>query len=308
MRSIVTYMSSIVPISPTVVDESNTTFTVDFNGHLIRATFHNEELHFSIVDVIDALGVSGSTDTYASTRVWNAQKRRMSKRADAKAWLDSNVVRIRLLGKGGRKHFTDTVNTHALLRIVQSISSPQAESVKGWLASVGCERLAEERDPSLAMERAIRTYRARGRDDHWIQLHFQGKAARKRLTSEWGRRGVEGDEYGRLSNVVHLGAFGIPVESHRRRKSLTRKHDSLRDNMSPLELAITMLAEESTTQLTVHNNAQGFQQSQQAAIAGSEIAGRAREDLEGKGVQVISPDNYLPDRNQQQRRNTLNSP
>ena len=122
-------------------------------------------------------------------------------------------------------------------------------------------------------------------------------------SSEWGRRGVKGDEYGHLSNVVHKGAFGIPVEAHRRRKSLPRKHDSLRDNMNPLELAITTLAEESTTRLTVDHDAQGFQQSLQAAIAGSGIAGRAREELEKEGVQVVSPDNYLPE-----RRNKLNSP
>ena len=180
-----TDMSSIVPISPPAADES-TTFTVDFNGHPVRAAIHNEELHFSIVDVIEGLEVSGSTSRYASTRVWNAQKRRMSANADTRAWLDTNIVRLKLPGRGGRSHLTDTVNTHALLRIVQSVSSPQAESVKEWLASVGCERLAEERDPSLAMERAIRTYRARGRDDHWIQLRFQGKAARNRLTRACG--------------------------------------------------------------------------------------------------------------------------
>lgn len=303
-----TNMSSVVPVSPTVADEATTTFTVDFNGYPVRATFHNDELHVSIVDVIDALGVSGSTSIYASTRVWNAQKRRMSTRADTKSWLDTNVVRLKLPGKGGRKHLTDAVNTHALLRIVQSISSPQAESVKEWLASVGCERLAEEHNPSLALDRAIITYRAQGRDDHWIQLRFQSKAARNRLTSEWGRRGIQGEEYGRLSNAVHKGAFGIPVDDHYRRKNLTRRRHNLRDNMNPLELAITTLAEESTTRLTVKNNASGFQQSLQSAITGSGIAGRAREALEEQGVQVISPDNYLPAPKQQRRRNALNSP
>lgn len=290
-------------VSLSSVDAGDHPALADFNGHPIRSTLHDGELHFVIVDVIEALGVSLSTSVYASTRYWNSLKSRISRKETGEQWIAENIVRLKVPGKDGKRYTADTANAENLLRIVQSISSPTVEPLKQWLASAGYERLAEEHNPSLGLDRVIRNYRAKGYDDGWIQSRIQGKDARLNLTGEWHRRGIQGREYAYLTSSVHQGTFGISVESHYDHKNLTRKRHNLRDNMTRLELALTLLAEESAAQITVASDAQGFQENQQAAIAGGSIAGNARKDLESKGVSVVSSMNHLPNQTQRTKLN-----
>ena len=50
----------------------------------------------------------------------------------------------------GGKQKLNCANAQGLLRIIQSIPSPKAESFKLWLAKVGSERLEEIENPELA--------------------------------------------------------------------------------------------------------------------------------------------------------------
>lgn len=144
----------------------------EFNGYPIRADFHKGELHFAIVDVIAALETSKASDGYAANRYWNGLKVRISQREAGKKWLRDNVLRLKMAGRDGKRYQTEVASTETLLRIVQSIPSEKAEPFKQWLAKVGYERLREEQNPSLTIDRGIERYRAMGRDEAWISARI----------------------------------------------------------------------------------------------------------------------------------------
>ena len=70
------------------------------------------------------------------------------------------------------------------------------------------------------------------------------------------------------------------------------KKENLRDNMSTLELALNMLAEATTTELTKTQNPYGLQENREVAQSGGKIAGDARKNIEAQtGKPVITSDN-----------------
>lgn len=105
--------------------------------------------------------------------------------------------------KDGKYYKTDVANTKQLLRIIQSIPSPNAEPFKQWLAQTGSERLNEIADPKIAIERAINPYRKKkDTDEEWITQRIRSIETRKELTAEWNRVGVkEGIEYAILTKI-----------------------------------------------------------------------------------------------------------
>lgn len=278
---------------PIPVFDGGKTLLTEFNGYPIRYCNHNDEPHFAIVDVLLALETSESNDEYASNRYWGGLKARISKRESGPEWLRDNIVRLKMTGRDGKKYPADATSTETLLRIVQSVSAAKAEPFKQWLAKVGYERLREEQNPSLAIDRAIETYRSQGRDEAWIFTRLQGKGARLNLTGQWKKGGIVGPEYGYLTNTVHENAFGLSVSAHYQRKGLSKSSHNLRDNMSRMELGITLVAEEATAQIAETRNAKGYQQNESAAIDGGGVAAKARQELEGHGVQVVSEQNFL---------------
>jgi DNA-damage-inducible protein D len=159
---------------------------------------------------------------------------------------------------------------------------------------VGYERIQETQNPAIAIKRAIVDYQLQGRSTEWIDSRLRTILSRKELTDEWQKRGIkEGFEYGLLTDVISKHTFGKTTKEYRDHKNLSKNH-SLRDNMSDIELILTMLGETSTRKIAQVKDAQGLEQNKEAAKAGGDIAGNARTDLEAKlGKSIVTSQNHL---------------
>ena len=186
---------------------------------------------------------------------------------------------------------TDVANTEQLLRIIQSIPSPKAEPFKVWLAMVGRERIEETVDPEQAIDRALETYLKKGYSEEWVHQRLLAIRIRNELTDEWKKRGVEkGKEYAILTDEISRAWSGMTTRQYKKLKGL--KKENLRDNMSDLELVLTMLAEASTTDIAKVTNPQGFSENQDVARRGGKVAGIARQALEAEtGKSVVTSQN-----------------
>ncbi len=263
----------------------NTDQIAVFEQKQIRRVEHEGELWFSIVDVIWILTDSPSPKTY-----WAKLKKKLFVEGGQEF---RNWEQLKMTANDGKKYKTDAANTQSLFRIIQSVSSPKAEPFKLWLAQVGTEHIAEIQDPELAAQRAAEYYRLKGYPPEWIERRMQSIETRKSLTAEWKNRGVkEGQEYAILTAEIAKATFGVTPNEHAKLKNLERQN--LRDHMTPLELIFTALGEEATRQITIQDDAQGFQDNQEAAQRGGRMAGNARIVFEKTDrVKVVSTENFL---------------
>jgi hypothetical protein len=270
----------------------------DFKGKEVRKVFHEDEWYFSVIDVIDAVAESPHPRRY-----WSDLKRRLVEQEGFDE-LYEKIVQLKMPSSDGKLYLTDAADTETLFRIIQSIPTKRTEPFKRWLAKVGYERILEYQNPEIAIKRAMLDYKMKGYDDEWIEARVRGMVVRNELTGEWAKRGVEGNEYAILTNVIHKETFGIPVQTHHSLKNL-KKHHNLRDHMTDMELIFTMLGEKSTTNIAVASDAQGFKENERAATDGGRVAGNARMELERKtNRRVISSRNYLPPKGDQGRLGT----
>ena len=261
-----------------------------FEDQPIRTAWDNdnEEWYFSIVDVIRIL--TDQPDTRRAAKYWSVMKARMKKEGSQ---LPTFCSQLKLKSSDGKRYNTDVATTEQLLRLIQSIPSPKAEPFKMWLAEVGRERIDETIDPELTIDRALETYARLGYSPEWINQRLQTIRARKELTDEWKSHGVkEGREYAILTDEVTKAWSGMTTRRYKDLKGL--KKENLRDNMSTLELALNMLAEATTTELTRTQNPQGLTQNQAVAREGGGIAGNARKEIEARtGQPVITSINAI---------------
>ena len=254
-----------------------------FYDDKIRKVWHKqeEEWYFSIVDVCQVL-----TDSSDGRKYWNKLKQRLSEEGNETV---TNCHQLRMKASDGKMRKTDCANTEQLLRIIQSIPSKKAEPFKQWLALVGKERLDEVADPELAFERMIRTYRAKGYSEKWIEQRLHAIDVRKLLTDEWKRAGIEDSrQYAALTNVLTQAWSGKSVKEYKEYKGLHK--ENLRDNMTNIELALNQLAEVSATAISQAQNPKGYSETKETVLEGGAIAGNARRELEARiGQSVISP-------------------
>ena len=245
-----------------------------------------EEWYFSIVDVIGVL--TEQTDYQKARKYWNKLKQRLSEEGSQ---LVTNCHQLKMTAQDGKKRLTDVANTEQLLRLIQSIPSKKAEPFKIWLAQVGRERIEETIDPELTIDRALETYAKLGYDADWINQRLQTIRARKELTDQWKSHGVEqGKEFAILTDEVTRAWSGMSTRQYKNLKGL--KKENLRDNMSTLELALNMLAEATTTELTKASNPIGLSENRKVAQEGGTIAGNARKEIEERtGQPVITSQN-----------------
>lgn len=194
-----------------------------------------------------------------------------------------------MIAPDGKSRMTDALDTKGVLRLVQSIPSPNAEPFKMWLAQVGSERLDEIADPEKAIRRGAEFYRAKGYTEGWINQRLQTIEMRKELTDEWRARGIEKDkDYAILTNEMTKAWSGLTVQEYKEVKGL--KKENLRDNMTNIELVLNMLAEVTTTALSKQEKPVTFKESKKIAKEGGTVAKNARTDIEGRlGRSVISP-------------------
>ena len=279
-------------------DDTNTTVPVEvsdtssldeqelefFFDDKVRKVWHSkeEEWYFSIVDVCQVL-----TDSADGRKYWNKLKQRLSEEGSQ---LVTNCHQLKMKShKDGKMYKTDAANTEQLLRIIQSIPSKKAEPFKQWLAYVGKQRLDEEIDPQIAIDRAIGSYRKKGYSEAWISQRLRGIDIRKEMTNEWKRAGVtEPRQYASLTNILTAAWSGKTVQEYKKLKGL--KKENLRDNMTNTELVLNALAEISTTEISKATNPQGLSEATDATIQGGNIAKNARESLEKQiGRSILSP-------------------
>ncbi|MBO6061725.1 MAG: Bro-N domain-containing protein [Clostridia bacterium] len=261
----------------------------EFENRPIRTAWdeEKEEWYFSIVDVVCAL--TEQPDYQTGRKYWNKLKQRLN---DEGSELVTNCHQLKMRSpKDGKNYLTDVADTEQLLRLIQSIPSKKAEPFKLWLARVGRERIEETIDPELTINRALETYAKKGYSEDWIDQRLISIRARRELTDEWQVHGVEkGVEYAILTDEVTRAWSGMSTRQYKNLEGL--KKENLRDNMSTLELALNMLAEASTTELTRARDPIGLEENKRTARAGGRIAGDARRSIEAQtGRPVITKDN-----------------
>ena len=260
-----------------------------FEDQKIRTAWdaEKEEWYFSIIDVISVL-----TGTANPRRYWSDLKRKL--KAEGANELYEKIVQLKMLSSDGKRYKTDVANTEQLLRIIQSIPSPKAEPFKAWLAMVGKERIEETIDPEQAIDRALDTYLKKGYSEEWIHQRLLAIRIRNELTDEWKKRGVQkGKEYAILTDEISRAWSGMTTGQYKRLKGLTK--ENLRDNMTDLELVLTMLAEASTTDISKTAKPQTFEENKQVAKRGGKVAGIARQALEAETGKPVSTEKNAVD-------------
>ena len=257
-----------------------------FNEKQIRANWNadEEEWYFSVVDVVAVL--TDSEDYQTARKYWNKLKQRLSEEGSETV---TNCHQLKMLAADGKMRMTDTLSTKGILRLIQSVPSPKAEPFKMWLAQIGSERLDEIADPEKAFKRGVEFYRAKGYSDEWINQRMQTIQARKKLTDEWRARGIETEkEYAILTSEMTKAWSEKSVREYKELKGL--KKESLRDNMTDIELALNMLAEVTTTAFSKQEQPETFAESRKIARDGGNIAAGARRDIEKRlGQSVVTP-------------------
>ena len=248
-----------------------------------------EKWFFSIVDVCAVL--TGSKDPQA---YWRKLKQRLKDEGNETV---TNCHALKMKAADGKMRLTDVADMEQMFRVIQSIPSPKAEPFKQWMAKVASQRIDQMQDPELNFEQAYADYRRLGYSDRWINQRLKSIEVRKGLTDEWDRVGVkEGQQYASLTDIITQAWSGKTTRQYKQYKGL--KKESLRDNMTNIELALNILAEASTTEISKAQNPKGFKQSAVVARKGGEIAGDARKKLEEQtGHSVISREkasDYLP--------------
>ena len=256
-----------------------------FEDQTIRTAWDEnaEEWYFSIVDVITVL-----TDSKNPTAYWRKLKQRLKAEGNESV---TNCHGLKLKGVDGKRRLTDVATTEQLLRLIQAIPSSKAEPMKMWLAQVGRERIEETLDPELIAERLVETYERKGYTREWINQRLQAISARKELTDEWKDRGIEkSTDFAILTDEITRAWSGMSTRQYKNLKGL--KKESLRDNMSTLELALNMLAEAATTEISKQQKPSGLAENRSVARAGGAAAKAARESVEeSTGKPVITAQN-----------------
>lgn len=258
-----------------------------FEDSEIRSIWDSEkeEYYFCVIDVISALTRSNDPAHY-----WRTLKSRMISEGNETV---TNCDTFKLKAKDGKMRNTDMLNTQNILRLIESIPSPKAEPFKMWLASLGSERIDEVFDPEIAIKRAIYYYHKRGYTDKWIEARLKGILDRNKLTDIWKEGGItENYEYGILTNEIYKEWSGMRASEYKAYKGIRK--ESLRDNMSDIEVALTDLGEIATRELAKEHKPYGLEQNKRIAKMGGHAAKVARDDIEKNlGKSVISNENAL---------------
>lgn len=248
-----------------------------------------EEWFFSVVDVVEVLTDSANPTDYL--------KKMRKREPELGVYIGTNCPQVTMTSSTGKKRKTLAATIEQLFRIIQSIPSPKAEPFKQWMAEVAAARLNQMQDPELSIDQAVADYKRLGYSDAWIKRRIKSIEIRKDLTDQWDKAGVkEGQQYASLTDIITRAWSGKTTKQYKQFKGL--KKESLRDNMTNLELALNMFAESATAELHKEKNPHGYNASAQLAKAGGKAAEAARLNLEEQlGHSIISREkatDYLP--------------
>lgn len=259
-----------------------------FEDREIRSIWDSEkeDYYFSIVDVIGAL-----TNANIPRNYWSDLKRKLSVEGSQ---LHENIVQLKMKSKkDGKSYLTDTLDTKGVLRLIESVPSPKAEPFKMWLANLGSERIDEVFDPEIAINRAVNYYRNKGYTDEWIKTRLTGIVDRFKLTDIWKEGGITKPiEYAMLTNEIYKGWSGMKASEYKAYKGIRK--ESLRDNMTDIEIALTNLGEIATRDIAREEHPQGLKENLRVAKRGGGVAKGARDLYEEETQKsAISKDNAL---------------
>ena len=253
-----------------------------FDGKQVRYVWDEEQekYFFSVVDVIQVL-----TDSPRPRKYWNALKTKLAAEGSE---LSSKMGQLKLPASDGKNYLTDVADTEQVFRLIQSVPSKKAEPFRLWLAALGQERMNQLQDPERSIEQAIKDYRRLGYSEDWINQRIKTIEIRKGLTDEWQRGGMkEEHDYAILTDIISRAWSGMTTREYKKYKGLRK--ESLRDNMTNVELMLNGLAEAAATELSKRENPKGFAQNANVAQRGGDVAHVARERLEQElGDTVIS--------------------
>ncbi|MBO5530080.1 MAG: phage antirepressor protein [Bacilli bacterium] len=258
-----------------------------FNDKTIRTVWDKEEekYYVSVVDIVGAVSESDNPRNY-----WKVVKHRLKKEGNESV---TNCNQLKLKSSDGKYYATDVVDIENMFRLIESIPSKNAEPIKQWLAHLGSERIDEMFDPSIAAQRSIDLYRAKGFDEKWISKRIQNIQDRKELTDVWKENGItEGKEFAILTNEIYKTWSGMTAKEYKEYKGLRK--ESLRDNMDNIEVSLTDISEEVTKRLAKKTKPKGLKENIKVARQGGQVAKNTRDEIENLlGESVVTNQNNL---------------
>ena len=256
-----------------------------FENKKVRTVWNpdEEKYYISVVDIVGILSESSDGRKY-----WNKLKQRLKEEGNETV---TNCHQLKLIAQDGKKRLTDVVDLEGMFRIIESIPSKKAEPIKLWLARLGKERIDEEYDPEITINRALETYRRKGYSDDWINQRLKVIDARKEFTDELKNNGIESSkDFADLTNLLTKTWSGYSVKEYKSYKGLTK--ENLRDNMTNMELVLNMLAEVTSTEISKSNDIKSKENAKESVIEGSTIAKNTREQIEAKtGKKIVTNTN-----------------
>ncbi len=258
-----------------------------FNNNQVRTVWNKDEekYYISVVDIVGVLSSSKDRQSY-----WRKLKQRLKQEGNETV---TNCHTLKLKAQDGKYRLTDVTDIEGMFRIIESIPSKNAEPIKRWLARLGKERIDEVFDPSITVQRAIDLYRKKGYDEEWIIKRIKGIQDRKKLTDVWNKGGITQEkEYAILTNEIYKEWSGMTAKEYKSFKGLRK--ESLRDNMSDLEVLLTDIGETTTRELAKKHKPYGIQQNKKVAKQGGNVARNTRENIEDLlGESIITEENKL---------------
>ena len=244
-----------------------------FESSEIRSIWNSEkeDYYFSVVDVISAL-----TDSMEPRKYWAVLKNILKKEGSE---VTTNCSQLKMLAPDGKIRLRDVMCTKDIFRLIESVPSPKAEPFKVWLASLGSERIDEVFDPEIAINRAVTYYRNKGYSDEWIKKRLTGMVERFKLTDIWKYGGITKPvEYAMLTNEIYKGWSGMKANEYKAYKGLRK--ESLRDNMTDIEVLLTDLGEIATRDIAQKEHPEGFKENMNVVKRGGQVASDARRSYE----------------------------
>ena len=258
-----------------------------FNNETIRTVWDKEQEKY-FISIVDLVGVLSESDR--PRKYWSDLKSKLKLEGNE---VSEKIGQLKLKSQDGKYRLTDVCDIEEMFRIIESIPSKNAEPIKQWLAKLGSERIDETFDPSIAAQRAIDLYRAKGYDEKWIAKRLKGIQDRKELTDVWKNGGItESEEYAILTNEIYKEWSGMTAKEYKQYKGLRK--ENLRDNMDSIELILTDLSEEATKRIASKQKPKGLKENIKVARRGGRIAGNTRKELEQEiGESVVTSNNAL---------------
>ena len=154
--------------------------TKTFENKKIRTVWNKDEekYYISVVDIVRVL-----TESEEPRKYWNWLKTKLLK--EKKFKVSSITRQLKLKTQDGKMRLTDVVDIEGMFRLIESSPSKRAEPIKLWLAHLVKERIDEEYDPEITINRALEAYRRKGYSDNWINQRLKAIDARKEFTDEF---------------------------------------------------------------------------------------------------------------------------